>query len=229
MTKRLSSEKLRAVGGRPTKEEAAQRIENLLDAATRVFLEYGYGLASIDVLAREAHVAKRTIYQHFGNKADLFGAVIRRLSDRIFEPFPHLQTDARPPEQVLTAFAHQLLSQVLSPEVIGVHRIVIGEARRFPELAKHFYNNGPARVLTVLTQYFDHQNEIGILKIPDIPLAAEQFLNLVLGECHRRILFGIDATSELEQMQRQIKGAITLFLHGYNYCQSLTSDSSSHL
>lgn len=105
MPQRLSRNQPRATKGRPTKEEAGQLRENLLVAATRVFLDYGYGLASIDLLAREAHVAKRTIYQQFGSKADLFDAVIRRLSDRIFEPFPNLTANFRSPEQVLTAFA----------------------------------------------------------------------------------------------------------------------------
>lgn len=215
MSQRLSSDRPRATGGRPTKEEAIQRREHLLIEATRVFLDYGYGLASIDVLAREAHVAKRTIYQHFGNKAELFGAVIRRLSDRIFEPFPDLTAVSRPPEQVLSAFAQQLLIQVTSKEVIGVHRVVIGEAHRFPELAQQFYANGPARALAVLVQYFDAQNQLGILHISDISLAAEQFLNLVLGECHRRILFGIDRMAGSEAMENQVAGAISLFLRGY--------------
>lgn len=215
MSQRLSRDKPRATGGRPTKEEALQRREQLLVEATRVFLSYGYGLTSIDVLAQEAHVAKRTIYQHFGGKAELFGAVIRRLSDRIFEPFPDLTTDARDPEQVLTAFAQKLLMQVTSPEVIGVHRVVIGEAHQFPELAQLFYENGPARALVVLERYFEAQNQLGILHISDISLAAEQFLNLVLGECHRRILFGIDQSASAESMKRQVAGAITLFLRGY--------------
>ncbi len=215
MSQRLSSDKPRATGGRPTKEEAIQRREQLLVEATQVFLDYGYGLTSIDLLAREAHVAKRTIYQHFGSKAELFGAVIRRLSDRIFEPFPNLTADSRPPDQVLTAFAEQLLMQVTSSEVIGVHRVVIGEAHRFPELAQQFYQNGPARALAVLVQYFDAQNQLGILHISDISLIAEQFLNLVLGECHRRILFGIDQTATAKSMKRQVAGAITLFLRGY--------------
>jgi TetR/AcrR family transcriptional regulator, mexJK operon transcriptional repressor len=215
MSECLSNDKPRATGGRPTKEETPQRREQLLVEATRVFLNYGYGLSSIDVLAREAHVAKRTIYQHFGSKAELFGAVIRRLSDRIFEPFPNLTADLRTPEQVLTDFAQQLLMQVTSSEVIGVHRVVIGEAHRFPELAQQFYQNGPARALAVLERYLEAQNQLGVLHIADVTLAAEQFLNLVLGECHRRILFGIDQSASVEAMKHQVAGAIALFLRGH--------------
>ena len=108
-----------------------------------------------------------------------------------------------------------MLVQVTSLEVLGVHRVVIGEAHRFPELAHQFYANGSARALAVLRQYFDAQNQLGILHISDIFLAAEQFLNLVLGECHRRILFGIDQSVTDESMKRQVAGAITLFLRGY--------------
>lgn len=137
----------------------------------------------------------------------------------MLEPFPNLETDSRPIEQVLTAFAKQLLTQVTSPEVIGVHRVVIGKACRFPELAKQFYDNGPARVLTALAQYLEFHNKRGILEIADTTLAAEQFLNLVLGECRRRILFGVDDAPDPQQMQRQVDGAVILFLRGYGYSQ----------
>ncbi|KAF3884555.1 MULTISPECIES: TetR/AcrR family transcriptional regulator [Nostocales] len=55
----------------------------MLEDATRVCLELGYDLIDMDILSREAHVAKRTIYQNFGGKEELFGAVVRHLSDTI--------------------------------------------------------------------------------------------------------------------------------------------------
>lgn len=213
--KSVSIEEHRSPCGRPKSGTTALRIERLLDDATRVFLEYGYGLSSIDILAREAHVAKRTIYQRFGNKAQLFGAVVRRLSDSILAPFPNLSEDTRPIEQVLTAFADQLIARVTSNEAIGLQRIVIGEASRFPELAKLYYDNGPSRALAALANYLQHQNELGVIKLIDATIAAEQFLNMVLGELHRQALLGVNELPDPEQVKRRVSLAVKLFLRGY--------------
>lgn len=207
----------RSFGGRPAKGTTSQRMENLLNEATRVFLEHGYGLSSIDILAREAHVAKRTIYQHFGDKAKLFGAVIRRLSDSVLAPFPNLSEDTRPIEQVLMTFGHHLVAKVTSSEIIGLQRIVIGEAGRFPELAKQFYENGPARAMNALADYLKYQNELGVIKLVDSTIAAEQFFNMVLGELHRRVLFGIDEVPDPDWINYSVECAVKVFLRGCHY------------
>ena len=66
--------------GRPRRGTEGARTAALIDAATRVFLREGYGLASIDKVAAEAGVSTRTIYERHKNKADLLGAVISRLN-----------------------------------------------------------------------------------------------------------------------------------------------------
>lgn len=199
-------------GGRPQSGTREQRLEQLLEDATRVFLEFGYGSTNMDILAREAHVAKRTIYQYFGGKDELFGAVVRHLSDTILVPFYNLSEDKRPIEQALTCFAHQLLAQVLSPKAIGLYRIVISEASRFPELALQFYDNGPAREITALTDYLGRQKELGTIKLEDPAIAAEQFFNMVLSELHRRALLGIDKEPKPGQIERHVDTAVRLFL-----------------
>src|ERR1700683_3551485 len=68
--------------GRPRRGTESARTATLMEAATRVFLREGYGLASIDKVASEAGVSTRTIYERFRNKADLLAGVISRLVDK---------------------------------------------------------------------------------------------------------------------------------------------------
>ena len=63
MTKTVKSDSIISKGGRPASGTLEQRLEQLLNDATQVFLKKGYGSTTIDLIAREAHVAKRTIYQ----------------------------------------------------------------------------------------------------------------------------------------------------------------------
>src|SRR5579863_6394646 len=66
-------------GGRPSREASLKLRDTILDVATQHFLRDGYGPVSIEMVAREARVSKRTLYQRFANKAELFASVVHRI------------------------------------------------------------------------------------------------------------------------------------------------------
>src|SRR5947209_16245343 len=89
--------------GRPRRGTESARTETLIAAATRMFLQEGYGCASIDKVAAEAGVSTRTIYERFKNKGELLGAVINRLLDREMETVLAIEElDRVDPRQALT-------------------------------------------------------------------------------------------------------------------------------
>ena len=65
-------------GGRPTRDDAAQLGGRILNAATELFFKHGYGVTSIEAVARRARISKRTFYHRFEGKAALFSAVLHR-------------------------------------------------------------------------------------------------------------------------------------------------------
>jgi TetR/AcrR family acrAB operon transcriptional repressor len=65
---------------RRTKEEAAATRNSLLDAAERVFYEKGVSRASLGDIALAAGATRGAIYWHFKDKADLFGAMLDRVT-----------------------------------------------------------------------------------------------------------------------------------------------------
>ncbi|MEO1522725.1 MAG: TetR/AcrR family transcriptional regulator [Cyanobacteria bacterium J06633_2] len=202
-------------GGRPASGTLEQRLEQLLEDSTQVFVQHGYGSTSMDLIARKAHVAKRTIYQHFGGKEQLFGAVVRHRINSLYALFPEIEKTTDPIEQVLTRFAHELLAVVLAPESINLERIVIGEASRFPELANQFYNNAPKQAIVAIAQYLTRQKQKGILQLTDPEVASMQFFSLVLGEFQRQALLGIGQPYSTEQIDRHVDEAIRFFLNAY--------------
>src|ERR1700694_1980033 len=122
--------------GRPRRGTESARTAMLIDAATRIFLREGYGLASIDKVASEAGVSTRTIYERFRNKADLLAAVIIRLVDRdMSRVLATADLDRLDPKDALTAIAQSITSRARDPESVALFRIVATEAYRFPELA----------------------------------------------------------------------------------------------
>jgi len=159
--------------GRPTGPERAERRDQILDAAVRLFLEHGYGGVSLDRLAAEAKVTKRTIYGYVGDKTAVFTAVVSRLNREVLP-------DGEAAD--LGALTARLVSTLHSDVAIGLHRMVIAEAKQFPELAMSFYATGPQRYIDALGE---------LLEAP-AAARAEQLFALLLGERHRRRLLGLD-------------------------------------
>ena len=204
----------RSTGGRLPNGALEQRLEKILDAATQVFLEEGYGSATIGTIARKAGVAKRTIYQHFGGKDKLFGGVIHRLSNVVLSSFPSLdEENTQSLDQVLNRFAYQLLTVVITPDAIGLDRLVIGEASRFPELVTQFYDNGPSRAMSSLADYLAAQAERGAIKLSNPAIATERFVSMLLGDYYPRILLGIEAAPSPEHIKHHVNATVQFFLN----------------
>src|ERR1700751_4454129 len=115
--------------GRPTAAERRAREAQILGTALSVFLASGFGGATIHELAAAAKVTKRTLYAYFGDKDALFAAMVRDLAVGV-------SLDAASDHGTLEALAARIISRVHSDELVGLHRLVIAESGRFPELAR---------------------------------------------------------------------------------------------
>ena len=67
----------------PPRGNAEARRAGILDAALRVFGQYGYRRTSMDDIAREAQIGKGTIYLSFASKEEVFQALAQRLAQRM--------------------------------------------------------------------------------------------------------------------------------------------------
>jgi TetR/AcrR family transcriptional repressor of mexJK operon len=164
--------------GRPTADERRARETEVIAAALPVFLRTGYGASTIDELAAAAQVTKRTIYAYYGDKAGLFGAMVTDLAAAV-------SLDANSSD-TLETLATRIVRRLHSDELVGLHRLVIAESARFPELARILHRVGDARHITRLAEHI--RAECGAASEP----LAEPLFSLLLGERHRRRLLGID-------------------------------------
>ncbi|MBK4348991.1 TetR/AcrR family transcriptional regulator [Lacisediminihabitans changchengi] len=189
----------------------------ILDAAMSHFVRRGYVGGNMDDLAIEAGVAKRTIYNHFAGKDELFRAVVRRAIGTA-EAFVAERVDtaigATPVEEEISAFAVAHARAVLAPSVISTRRLLIGEVERFPELAAEYYERVPARVMRAIAARLRRYHAARLLTVPDSTVAAEHFVYLVLGASLDHALFDSAALDSVTVEQRAISGA-SAFLRGY--------------
>ena len=190
------------------------RTAALINAATRVFLREGYGLASIDKVAAEAGVSTRTIYERYKNKADLLGAVIGRLVDRMSTVLSTLDLNRLEPKAALNVIAAIITDRARDPDAVALFRIVATEAHRFPELASKMRENNKLCVDNVVANYLRAQVRSGSLHLADPDRAATLFLQMICSEMHDRLLFGGEAEVATLDLKSHVDHAIGLFLLG---------------
>jgi TetR/AcrR family transcriptional regulator, mexJK operon transcriptional repressor len=184
--------------------------EAILEAANKVFLEVGFGAASMDSIANAAQVSKQTVYNHFGSKEELFAAMVRSSCDNMTLAFAEAAKDGNP-EKTLRTIARHFMHVVFSEEKLAMHRILMAEVPRFPELGKVYYQSGPAIIRKFLADYFTEQNRRGTLKVDNPQFTAEQFISMVTC-CRLRTDLAVEPPPSDEEKQRYIENAVTLII-----------------
>lgn len=199
---------------------SAGKRRAILDAATAAFLRNGYRGTSMDEIAAAARVSKQTVYKHFSDKERLFAeivtATVHEAGDTVEEGVRNLQVSGDV-EADLRELARRQLHFVMQPRIMQLRRLVIGEANRFPELGRTFYEQGPRRTIAALATAFARLVERGQLHIEEPRLAAAQFNWLIMSEpLNQSMLLGDDHTPDPAELDAWADAAVGLFLaaHG---------------
>lgn len=99
--------------------EKAQRRQDLLAAAGRLFGRYGYNAVALDEIGSEVGVSGQAIYRHFAGKQDLLGQLLLGVSARLLEAGREIRSQEQDPSDRLDRLiAHQVGFAMESPDVI---------------------------------------------------------------------------------------------------------------
>lgn len=195
--------------GRPDKAQAIRQ------AAQRLFLDVGYGATSMDAVARAAGVSKATVYAHFTSKDKLFAAI---LEDGCRRRYGLTWPEVPPPERLKAAlkeWARRFFDMLLSADGMALHRLVMAEAVRFPELGRAFYDGGPHIAMSGLENFFAALDARGDLRVADPHLAAQHFIGLIRGDLYLRRLLGLSGAPREAEILHVIDGGVEAFLRAY--------------
>jgi TetR/AcrR family transcriptional repressor of mexJK operon len=198
---------------------SARKRQAILDAATTVFLRNGYLGTSMDEIAALAVVSKQTVYKHFEDKQRLFTEIVLSTVDEASDPtYAEVLdlSDSGDVEADLRDLARRLLARVIQPRLLQLRRLVIGEAGRFPELGRTFYERGPGRTMAGLAAAFEQLAERGVLALEDPQLAAAHFNWLVISiPLNRAMLSGEDDPPVPAELDRYARTGVQVFLAAY--------------
>ncbi|MFQ5774431.1 MAG: TetR/AcrR family transcriptional regulator [Kiloniellaceae bacterium] len=196
-------------------EPASPKRSAIVQAATRLFLEAGYGAVSMNAIAAAAGVSKRTVYSHFAGKDALFGAVMANVCAGVIGTRAPASLIEGPPRRVLSEYGRTFLTLIVSRRALAIFRIATYESGRFPELGEVFYRVGPQRWTGVLAAYLREQDRTGALRVPDPEAAAAQFLAMVKGPVHMRLTLGVGPRPGAGEIEAMVEAAVSAFLRGY--------------
>ncbi len=210
-------------GGRPSREAAAQLGERILDAAMELMLEQGYGATSIEAVAARAGVSKRTFYHRFADKAALVQAVVARVVERARPPLaPRPAQPGQAPEQQaegvealrqsLHEFGTHTLRAALSPQVLALYRLIVGESHRFPDLLRAVALSG-GRAQAVRTLVETMRRHLPQLAPAQAEFASQQFLQMLVSLPQLRAMGIGDAMSESD-CDQWVTQTVDLLLQG---------------
>jgi AcrR family transcriptional regulator len=137
-----------------SQDRGVARRQAFLQAAREVFLEQGYEAASVNDVVRRAGGSLATLYAQFGNKEGLFFAVLQDQHERFTRAMTPECVDHLPLEEGLQAIGERFVRGLLTRDNISFYRIMIGEARKFPEQMRRYNSAGGAdKVTSVLANF----------------------------------------------------------------------------
>lgn len=212
-----------AAEGPPTTAEpvgrTARKHRDILAAAEEMFLAGGYLGTNMDELAARSQVSKQTVYKHFGSKEALFVELVTAMTDAAGDRVHDTVPDPDSADDVvafLEGYADRQLEIVMTPRLLQLRRLVIGEVARFPDLAAALYERGPKRAISSLAGVFERLDRRGLLTVRDPLVAATQFNWLVMGEpVNRAMLLGDTVIPGRAERRRHVAGAVQVFLAAY--------------
>lgn len=188
------------------KRRAEDRPREICAAALAVFAEKGFAAARLDEIARRAGVSKGTLYLYFEDKEDLFRAVVRDTVAPNIDSVQQAVAAAELPFAMLADMFLAKFAEVAGRVPVGaVAKMVIGESRNFPELAKVWHDQVAGRALAMLSGLIEKAQAKGEVRAGDPRLHAFTLMGpMLMGVLYRETLQPVGAAPlDLEQLAKQ--------------------------
>ncbi len=188
-----------------------EKTEAIVEAARKTFLTRGFDSASMDQIALTAGVSKRTVYNRFRSKEELFGAAITE-SCKDYLPVNVDDIEASlPPDELIRSLGRQFLHGVLKPEALSLRRIASFEAGRNPAIGKTYLEHGAEWMVKKCAPILSRLAARGAYKIDNPEEAIWQLGALLTEPLYTRVLLGDGPDNMEAAIERQLERGIRAF------------------
>jgi len=195
-------------------ENRAARHATIIAVARASFLDHGYAATSMSTIAAALGGSKGTLWAYFPSKEALFAAVLDDVTAAFRTELADALRPGRDTRTTLVDFARRFSMKVLNPDAVRLHRLVVGEGGRFPEIGRQFYDRGPAHVMAQLSTYIAGAMATGDLRPADPVRAAQHLVQLV--QTHQNLrLWGVASLPDGPAIDTHAAEVVDLFRRAY--------------
>ena len=185
---------------------AEDRPREICAAALDVFAEKGFAAARLDEIAKRAGVSKGTLYLYFEDKEQLFRAVVRDTVAPNIEAVKEAVAAADLPfKEMVRMFLARFAHVAATTPVGAVAKMVIGESRNFPELAKVWHDQVAGPAIAMISGLIERAQDSGDVRPGDPRLHAFTLMGpMLMGVIYRETLQPVGgAPLDIETLARQ--------------------------
>ena len=197
----------------PRRRKSRKRAA-VLEAATDLFLTHGFSGTSMDRIAEVANVSKRTVYDHFPSKDDLFRAISLEILQQVDEMPQHEYSPDEALDEQLLAIGDTFARTITDPSFMKLSRVVISRYIHSSDWAQHTVK-AHARLRRNMLAFFKAAKKDGRLRVPSPERAAVQFCGLIKEPTFWPELMAGQEPVSAHERKSVVKSAVEMFLDHY--------------
>ena len=175
----------------------------------------GYDGASMDEIALAANVSKRTVYNRFRSKEELFAASIEETCRRILPVDMAAIEASRTTEQFVQEMARAFMQGILQPDALALRRIAAFEAGRNPALGRSYLEHGPAYMAATFAPVLARAAKREGIPIDDVETAIYRLGALISEPLYTEVLLGAAPDDMDAAIDAQIASGLKAFWRIY--------------
>lgn len=204
-----STHKVHKPRGRPPLSEEVLRGK-VAEAAMHVILMQGYSAMTMEAVAQQAKVAKKTVYRFAANREELVGLIVGRWTDSLPPAFEADATDPAGAIGILENILVLIAERVLTAQAVGLFRLLVNDLPMRDDVLAIYGRNGIERSRGMLTEWLSRHRSRGVLALADPAMAADLILSMVVAEPLRRIAIGITEPQPAWDIRPRVRAALSL-------------------
>jgi AcrR family transcriptional regulator len=191
------------------------RRDTILAVAQDYFLAHGYAGTSMSEIAAKLGGSKATLWSYFPSKEALFTASLEKATKAYQSRLSEILHPGGDMRNTLRRACISLMGKIYSTEAIALHRLIIAEGHRFPELSRIFFDLAPNSTQKLLADFLQAAMDDGQLRQADASEAAGVMIALVRSGTYQQLLMGrIDAPDQAK-VEREADFIVDIVLRAY--------------
>ncbi|WP_338883299.1 MULTISPECIES: TetR/AcrR family transcriptional regulator [Xenorhabdus] len=195
--------------GRPTIPEQVIR-QKILDVTFLLLINQGYNKTTMDVVAKKAGIAKKTLYRFAKNREDLLEQVVMGWEDNFIPAFKKDANNFQQLMKSLKIFLIEIAEKTLSMEAVGLFKLLQSDFPHREVLLDKYQQSGIEKSRNILANWLERQYQKELLKKMDFHIISELIISMVIAEPLRKMALGILPPLPETDMTPRINAAVSL-------------------